>query len=254
MTQRISHIFTWKMASEGATELATEMGLKKIRHENSRFKGSTQKTVINWGSSELPPEVRKCQVLNKPEAISLCSNKLSFFNHVSKSKLSIPDVTTDMNTAIRWTTEGFIVCARTVLQGHSAQGLILMDKDHPEAFVKAPLYTKYVPKMDEYRIHVFRKEVVDSQRKALRPDFEGEVNHKVRNLDNGYIYVRRNVNPPPSVLEQALMAIEVTGLDFGAVDVIYQEKKQRAFVLEINTAPGLQGTTVQNYAAAFRRM
>jgi D-alanine-D-alanine ligase-like ATP-grasp enzyme len=41
-------------------------------------------------------------------------------------------------------------------------------------------------------------------------------------------------------------------LDFGAVDVIWNEKQQRAYVLEVNTAPGLEGQTVDDYARGIK--
>jgi glutathione synthase/RimK-type ligase-like ATP-grasp enzyme len=50
--------------------------------------------------------------------------------------------------------------------------------------------------------------------------------------------------------EAAINACKALGLDFGAVDLI-QDIKGNYYVLEINTAPGLEGATVANYAAAF---
>jgi glutathione synthase/RimK-type ligase-like ATP-grasp enzyme len=44
-----------------------------------------------------------------------------------------------------------------------------------------------------------------------------------------------------------------SGLDFGAVDVIWNERQQRAYVLEINSAPGLEGTTIDDYVRYFGR-
>ena len=46
----------------------------------------------------------------------------------------------------------------------------------------------------------------------------------------------------------------LSGLTFGAIDVIWNEHQQKAFVLEINTAPGIEGTTVEKYAAKFRNL
>ena len=43
------------------------------------------------------------------------------------------------------------------------------------------------------------------------------------------------------------------GLDFGAVDVIWNEHESKAYVLEINTAPGLEGSTVEDYKEFFNR-
>lgn len=250
-------IYSWNFNSEGASNLAKALGAKKIKHEKSAFKGSPKKTVINWGSSELPQEVRASKVLNDPSKVYICSNKLRFFQYISEKKVTIPDWTTDHNVALRWAAEGNIVCARTVLQGHSAEGLVLMDKDNPKDFVKAPLYTKYIPKRDEYRVHVVQGKVIDIQRKALRNGWLEEHGadpniYKVRNLNNGFVYVRNDVDPPKVVLEEALAAIIAIGLDFGAVDIVYNQKKELAAVLEINTAPGLEGSTIDNYVNALK--
>jgi glutathione synthase/RimK-type ligase-like ATP-grasp enzyme len=48
------------------------------------------------------------------------------------------------------------------------------------------------------------------------------------------------------------MAVAALGLDFGGVDVIWNERRQMAYVLEVNTACGLEGQTVNDYAEAFR--
>ena len=54
-------------------------------------------------------------------------------------------------------------------------------------------------------------------------------------------------------LAAALACLAKTGLDFGAVDVIYT-KDERVYVLEINTAPGLEGQTVLDYKVFFEEI
>lgn len=251
------YLYTWNKTSEGGSNLIKALDGKKIKHERSKFKGGKNKFVINWGSSQLPDEVLKSTIINEPKAVGVCSNKLTFFDTLSKKGgVSIPDWTSDVDIAYKWVADGHTVCARTVLQGHSAEGLVIMHKDDPKSLVKAPLYTMYIPKEDEYRVHVVNGKVVDVQRKALRNgwvDEHGPANYKVRNLANGFVYVRNDVNPPKQVEEQAIAAIKAVELVFGAVDVIWNTKRQTAYVLEINTAPGLEGTTVDNYAAALNK-
>lgn len=251
------YLFAWNKVSEGAKELSRALEIKRLRHEGSKFRGNQRHTVINWGSGQLPENIRGSNVLNDPRAVSTCANKLSFFKTVSKNPdINIPPWTEKYEEALEWVKTG-IVMARTVLNGHSAQGLVVMEKDRPNEFVKAPLYTKYIPKEHEFRVHVFRDEVLDVQRKAIRPDFleanRGQINYKVRNLDNGFIYVRGNIDPPQDVLDQAILVVKHTGLDFGAVDIIFNQKHNKAYVLEINSAPGLQGQTIESYVRVFRK-
>ena len=54
--------------------------------------------------------------------------------------------------------------------------------------------------------------------------------------------------------EKRNAAIKALGLDFGAVDIIYNEAEDQHYVLEVNTAPGLEGTTLQKYTEAILEM
>lgn len=251
-------IYAHNMGSNGATELAAALGIKKIKLENSRFKGSKDKVVINWGSANIDnPEVLKCKILNDPASVAKCTNKLRFFDLVAKSGgVNIPDFTTDSAVAFKWVADGHVVVARTILNGSGGAGIVLMNKDEPKTLVKAGLYTKYIPKKDEFRAHVIKGKVVDVQKKALRngwtEEHGGDVNYKIRNLANGFIYMRGGISVPKGVEEQAIAAIKAVGLDFGAVDIIFNEKAGKAYVLEVNTAPGLEGATVENYARGLR--
>lgn len=255
-------IYAYNAHSEGAIELASKLPAKRIKHENSNFRGGPLKTVINWGcSGALPAEVLKCRILNKPDNIRLASNKLHFFRKVDDSLL--PPWTESFDEAVAWCGNGKVVCARTVLNGHSAEGLVLMEPSNPNTFVQAQLYTQYVPKKDEYRIHVVKGEVIDCQKKVLKQDRAQEaanggppVEWRVRNLGNGFIYQRNGIEIPLAVKEAAIKAMNQIGLDFGGVDIIYRKEgnDERALVLEINTAPGVQGTTADNYAKAFRNV
>ena len=256
-------VYPWNAASEGAKELANALKVKRIRHENSKFKGGSHQTVINWGSSNLPPEVMKSNVINDPKAVSFCTNKLRFFQKVQEEggQDIIPLWTTDPDVALDWISKSGAVCIRNVLQGHSGEGLVYIDGSNIKDFTRgAPLYTRYVKKRDEFRVHIFRGEVLDIQRKALSTERANEaaakdedINWKIRNLANGFVYVRQGFTTPDFVVQAARNVVDMVGLDFGAVDVV-QNGNDRAYVLEVNCAPGLEGTSIENYANAFRNM
>lgn len=115
------------------------------------------------------------------------------------------------------------------------------------------MYVRYVPKKDEYRVHVFNGRVIDVQKKMRRlGEFTGdpEIRNMVRNYDNGWIFGRSNIAPPQDVIDQSIAAVRALGLDFGAVDTGWTENIQQATVYEVNTAPGLAGSTVQSYIRA----
>lgn len=308
-------IYPYKPASESSKALAEALGIKRISHRNSKFKGNADKLVINWGASELPEEILKCTVLNTSKAVSIAANKLKFFeamnvkadplgkdvtveNLVNGGKVKLhrghgyveglnvgdhchgdhdwvithieepgkpmlpmprtPEFTTSRGMAYSWVESGSQVVARTILNGNSGDGIILLDQDSlEEPAVQAPLFVRYVPKKQEYRVHVFRGEVVDVQRKARRHDVEDkDVNWKIRNHSNGFIFARGEAlgDVPEDVLHQSKVAVAACGLDFGAVDVIFSDKEQAAYVLEINSAPGLSGATLEGYVQRFREL
>lgn len=245
-------IHPYKAGSESAKALANAIGAKRLRVKDSKFKAKAGRIVINWGCSKLPPEVMKCRVINPPEAVATAANKLAAFEAML-DKARIPEFTDDLNEAKGWIAAGYTTVCRTILNGNSGAGIVLAEKE--EELVKAPLYVKYVPKKQEYRIHVRNGEVVDVQRKARRKDTpDDQVNWKIRNHDNGFIFARTDVDCPEDVTTQAVEAVKAVGLDFGAVDVIFNDKEKRAYVLEINTAPGLSGTTLEGYAEAFLKL
>ena len=57
---------------------------------------------------------------------------------------------------------------------------------------------------------------------------------------------------PAEAKTQAQNAVEALGLDFGAVDIILG-KNGIWYVLEVNTACGLEGTTLEKYCEQFRK-
>lgn len=254
-------INAYNMASESSKLLASNMGVRRIRQENSTFKGGPKHTVINWGCGSLSSEVEKCKVLNPTRATNICSNKLSFFTTQQSVGLTrtVP-FTSSKEEALGWSRGGSIVMARTILRGHSGEGIITFDNPNLLGdYVAAPLYTKYVPKKDEYRIHIICGEIVTVQRKVIPADRGIEpnrINWKIRNLANGFVFARNEDRPvPEDVKVQALNAFNSIGdLDFGSVDVIWNEYRQEAYVLEINTASGLSGSTVIDYANKFKQV
>ena len=246
-------MYTYKMGSMGAKALREGLGIKQLKHKGSRFKGNADKTVINWGSSNPPNEVMKCRVLNHPDKIAMVSNKLSFFEHMKLSGFNgVLMTTTHYGEAKGWVEEGCTVVARTVLQGHSGKGIVLIKS--PQEMVDAPLYTLYIEKAEEYRVHVIDGKVIDVQRKARKKDVpDDQVNWEIRNHKNGFIYQRHNFVWPKCVEEVTLGCHKHTGLDFAAYDVLLTKAGQ-AIVIEANTAPGFTGTTLENYVKAFKEM
>lgn len=253
-------IYPYNAGSESVKNLKVALPARVIKLEGSKFKPSSSKTIINWGSSKLPESYKACRVLNKPEIISLCSNKLTFFKTFGEDT-NLIEHTTEPKAVKEALEKGFSVVVRHTLQGHSGEGIeIFTPKDLLEKEIpKAPLYTGYKKKKHEFRLHVLNNKIIDVQRKALRTDTERpeEPNFTVRTHTNGFIFVRDDVATEKEI-ECAKKCVldfhQKTGLDFGAYDVLYNSKEHKAYIIEINTAPGLTGTTLENYVTELKTM
>ena len=159
----------------------------------------------------------------------------------------MPEWTTIREEAAKWVSDGISVVCRTVLNGHSGRGIIVADT--VEQLVGAPLYVKYVKKLKEFRVHVAFNNVLDVQEKRRRSEVGADADSRIRNHHTGWVYCRENLSEPDGLRETAIAAIAALGLDFGAVDLIYNQKRNQVLVLEVNTACGLEGTTLQNYVS-----
>lgn len=239
-------VYPYRSGSKSAKRLAEALGAKRVKLLNSKFKESPSKIVLNWGSSSCPYEC-----LNDSSSVSVASDKLLSLKQLSLSGVFVPDWTTDRQIASGWLTEGHTVVCRGTLVGSSGEGITLVSDPLCE-LPSVPLYTKYTKKKDEYRVHVFDGKVIDVQRKMRKKDVpDQQVDWKVRNLAGGFIFGREGINPDDSVLQESTSAVKSLGLVFGAVDVgFHPEYGPRVY--EVNTAPGLEGSTVDSYVKAIR--
>lgn len=245
------YLYPYNNGSKSAKALCETLDIVQIKTENSKFKPSKAKIVINWGSPNVPVNILAgCyNVLNKD--ISVASNKLKYFNAIAGEEYCAP-FTTNKDEAAKWIDEGREVVCRTVLNGHSGQGIVIASKK--EELVDAPLYVLYIKKQEEYRVHVHADYgAFFVQRKARKHDVpDDEVNWKVRNHDNGFVFAHQDVKAPECVFRAAKQAVRKLGLDFGAVDVLYNSKYEKAYAIEVNTAPGIEGATLDAYVEMFK--
>ncbi|MNQ62405.1 hypothetical protein D3C85_767480 [compost metagenome] len=144
--------------------------------------------------------------------------------------------------------------ARTTLTGNSGKGIALLEPYDEILEDIAPLYTKYAKQEQEYRVHVFQGKPIFLQRKARKRAVADEnVNWKIRNHANGFIFAHKDVVVPVIIQHAAVDACAVLGLDFGAVDVALG-KDGKVYVFEVNTAPGIEGTCLEAYVNAFKEV
>ena len=259
-------LLPYKQGSASANNLASALGIRKMKLEGSKLKDRASNIILNWGNSTADlSHLNNVKIINQQDKVKLATNKLRFFQTINEfnenitvetDKIIIPEWSTSQEEAQAWIADDKDVVVRHTLQGHSGAGIQLVSAVSEENQVPtAPLYTQYTKKRDEYRVHVMSGIPFDAQRKAIHHSREGQsiVNHQIRNHQNGYTYVRQGIQVPPQVLQEAIKTVKAVGLDFGAVDVIWNQHREKAYVLEVNTACGLEGTTLQRYVAALQR-
>lgn len=239
-------ILPYKPYSESAKVLRRSLGVK-FKKANTRIKKRFE-AIINWGHSAPAFDTTGIKVLNRPEAVRVASNKLLAFRKFSEKEVSTLKYTSDIEEAKSWIQDGGKVVCRTILNGNSGRGIVVARR--VEELVPAPLYTRYFVKTNEFRVHIFAGQVIDYVEKKKRNGAGPEFDPLIRNHNKGWIFAREGVLDVPQVKEEAFKAIAALGLDFGAVDIAWNER--RAVVLEVNTAPGLTGTTLTKYLEAIR--
>ena len=260
MTTPRFRIIPYSPFSNSARLLSEALGGKRIKLEGSRYQYREGDTVINWGLSRcgnLVDQVTRhmlypdsAKILNWMErSMTTASNKLYFFQH-NEDAPWLPPFWTDPEEI---PDDAFPIVCRTSLTGHSGRGIVLSNSR--DDLVPCQLYVKYIPKKDEYRIHLgfdTNQDIytIAVQQKKRRLGHE-DPNWKIRNHANGFIYAREGVDPPAGVLGCAVDCLLRSGLDFGAVDVGYHPDYGER-VYEINTAPGIENSTLEDYVRFFK--
>ena len=235
----------FKSARKLAKELSTACGLPAITigSMNTKYQPRWADYVINWGNSKQPNWMFHTAI-NSYFEVAYAVDKLSTLKTLDVCDVNIVEYTTEPPT------ESGLWVARTKLNGHSGEGIILFDPS-TDPVPNAPLYTKYKKKKHEYRVHVFAGNVIDVTWKRKRKGVVAD--NKIRNWKNGWVYCREGITYKPEMLDLAKAACYYLGLDFGAVDIIYNELEDKYYVLEVNTAPGLTGSTLAAYTNAFTK-
>ena len=249
-------IYPYKMGSKSSRVLSRALNTRRV-HPDRHYKPKPNHLIINWGSSHYPDWYNYTynDVLNKPGYVALAANKRTTFNYFLASGVPHPEWTDDTECAQSWVDDGHRVYGRKTLTGHSGSGIILFDSETICSSMECPLYTKNIKAKHEYRIHIGTngntKVVIDYQQKKKRNGHEGGISG-IRNHTNGWVYARENIEVPDVVTLAAMRAVDALGLNFGACDIGYNEREDKAYVYEVNTAPGLVGTTLDKYVEYFK--
>jgi hypothetical protein len=239
-----------KKGSKGSQALAKALHIKRIKCQEYWQDARATKPIIGWGHSR----TSIVYGLNQGFAVNNAADKRRTFNLLTEAGIATVKWTTDRAVAETWFKKGLTVVARTKVRAACGRGLVLCKQGHPEAnkeLIEAPLYTCYQNKDREIRVHVFRGTVIAAAEKKRKRGLARNIYQRlVQSHENGWVFCTKDVQVPDKAKELAIKAVEALGLDFGAVDAIM--RKGKVYILEVNSAPGLQGSTLAAYTKAFK--
>jgi len=263
-------IWPWIGGSAGARALKVRLYQQTNGRESVKFLRCRDRTrftprnrhipIINWGNTGRYPRNIDNPILNHPNSVRRASNKESSFDlifgalqeGIELNALQPVPYTRSRAVAEQWLEDGDRVVGRSLRSGSSGRGIVLINST--DEMVQCPLYTKYIPKIKEYRIHLIRRDptnyvhFVQQKRRTYDTD-ENDVNWQIRTHNNGFIYAVDNVDElPAQVFRDAREYMDIFNLDFAALDIVYNRRHDQYYFLEANTAPGLAGSVVAFYS------
>jgi Glutathione synthase/Ribosomal protein S6 modification enzyme (glutaminyl transferase) len=202
--------------------------------------------IVNWGGTSAVGGVGVgTKVLNNPEVVSVARNKLATFTKLREAGFTnLPDFWTIPPTDEQ---RGKSIILQRTVDGQSGSGIKI--KRPGEALTAAPMYVRYVPKLQELRIHVMNgKAIAVQQKRKVDGREQSDDEALIRSHHNGWIFAVNDINHEAAEAAKpvAIEACRILGMDFGAVDIIIPKSKtpKPPVFLEVNTRPGLESPTV----------
>lgn len=162
-------------------------------------------------------------------------DKFRELQRLRSANVSVPDFTQDVNMA-----RTMLPILGRELRHMRGRNINLFR----ERVGTAQFYTKYIPKNEEYRVWTYRGTPLALYQKVRRYPNRRRRLPLVWNWENGYafdfIHPDNRTGLQTELLAIGVNAVRALDLDFGAADIIIG-RDQRVYVLEVNTAPGVEG-------------
>ena len=187
--------------------------------------------LINWGRGDLSElHTRPESVLNRPEAVKLASNKKKALKALKMA--GIPVLLTEFATVYprdlpvvgrkNYHTQGagFYIC-RTMPEVKAAREAGCTHFQH------------YLEDCREFRVHVINNKVFRISERYGHKYVEDHTH------SGGKFRYPKEFDLLPEVRRYAKESVQAMGLDFGAVDMLYDNNNGQLYVLEVNSAPSL---------------
>ena len=131
----------------------------------------------------------------------------------------------------------------------------VIDEERGRGYKLYDYLVEYINKSSEYRVHILNNpfdKTTYTTMVNVKIKKEENADPIVRNKDNGWAQISYENDFYDSLINLGSKCVKVLGYDFGAVDII--RKKGDLYVLEVNSAPGLEPRKIQVYVNYFKEM
>lgn len=191
--------------------------------------------IVNYGQTCEYANLNKHVIYNKL-AVSLMLNEAGIsIPRIFLKGEDIPDDAFPLLARRKYHSQG-----RDIIYIHNRESLENDLEDFMYDFL-----VEYVPKKSEYRVHVLGDRVFVS----VKFNKEGDGDPIIRSHKNKWKQIEYNGEFRDELIELGKRVMKVLQYDFGAIDII--RKGSTLYVLEVNSAPGLEPRKLQLYADYF---
>ena len=244
MPEKISFLLASSTTSKTGRLLAraiTEAQGSPCWYYNKKIPPDPNKFHIRWGSFRRTSD----NCLNTREAVRCAANKLEALQIMRTSGVSVPrlflppfEISSSVPRIFR---NRYRYCAND-------NPLIVLENTgiDPASCVSYDYAMEFIETKTEYRVHVFNGNMIRVQKKT-----EGEnADPNIRTSKRGWVLRQAKLNNVPfSVINEGINTVRALDLHFGAVDILYGYDK-KAYVVEVNTGPALNGWGIAMYIQA----
>lgn len=204
---------------------------------------------LNWGSSRAPKESRN-------GFIKLAVSKVRAFEQFTKAGVQCPRWSRSFDELVTTLSQKATIFGRK--DGLSGgRGIeVIPFSERGKANKNYDFFVERISHQREFRVHVFNETAIAIQAKQVPP---GNTN-PVHSYENGAAFTTLDLDrfltdeQKEHLIALAIKAVSVLGLFFGAADIILS-RKDKFYVLEVNTAPGIRSDVIEEaYTKALRNL
>jgi predicted ATP-grasp superfamily ATP-dependent carboligase len=183
------------------------------------------------------------EAINAPDAIRVASHKLDALRKMGEAGVPVPNIYT-MRELIETEVEYPLIGRKVRHRGGSDCYMCdSLEQARQASYDGADFFLKFLEDVREFRLHIqFGKSIKIAEKMC---------DHPIRTFKNGARFMYPDFNHKVTLRNHAKKAVQVLGLDFGAVDILYRDGEY--WVLEVNTAPCLtsESDTIERYVRGF---